>query len=121
MRSSCPIAKTLDIVGDKWTMLVMRDILFFGKSQYGDFLASPENISTNILAERLRRLTDAGLISKEPYQYNPIRYQYVATERGEKLKSVLRSVMKWGLENIPGAQIPDQEAIDKYNKKKQAC
>ena len=70
-RSPCPIASALDILGDKWTFLVVRDLLFMGKHQYGELLESPEGIPTNILAERLKRLEAAGLLEKRPYQTNP--------------------------------------------------
>ena len=66
-RSTCPVACTLDILGDKWTLLVIRD-LFLGKKTYGDFQSSPEGIPTNILAERLKRLVEKGIVRKYPYQ-----------------------------------------------------
>src|SRR5688500_12381023 len=66
-RSNCPIACTLDIIGDKWTILIIRDMRFFGKSRFEDFLASPEKISTNILTARLKKMEDAGLVEKSPY------------------------------------------------------
>jgi len=84
----------------------MRDILFFDKKVYGDFLASPENISTNILADRLKRLDGLGLISKTPYQTNPVRYRYAATPKGKTLRPVLRSMGKWGLTHLPGTRTP---------------
>ena len=106
MRSPCPIANTLDIIGDKWTLLVLRDILFFKKEQYGQFLSSWENISTNILAERLKRLERAGLVSKQPYQTNPTRYRYSATPKGETLRPVISAIGKWGLDNIATTRKP---------------
>jgi DNA-binding HxlR family transcriptional regulator len=72
-RSGCPIAATLDLVGDKWSLVIVRDMLM-GKRRYGEFLASPEGITTNILADRLKRMEDLGLISKAPYQKHPPRY-----------------------------------------------
>src|SRR5262245_65938123 len=65
LRSPCPIAGALDILGDRWTLLVMRDILFYGKRRYADFLASPEGIASNILAERLTRLERGGVHARE--------------------------------------------------------
>ncbi|MBC8242624.1 MAG: helix-turn-helix transcriptional regulator [Alphaproteobacteria bacterium] len=120
MRSPCPISNALDIIGDKWTLLVMRDILMFEKSQYSEFLSSWENISTNILAERLKRLEEAGLISKEPYQTNPVRYRYSATAAGKTLKPIIRAMGKWGLKNIPGTRTPtkhDLESLEIRNKR----
>ena len=89
-RSPCPIANTLDILGDKWTLLVVRDLLFLGKRLYGEFMQSGEGIPTNILADRLKRLEETGLVTKEPYQSNPIRHQYRLTRKGAELFPVLR-------------------------------
>jgi len=100
-RSPCPVGCLLDIVGDRWTMLVIRD-LFFGSSKFGDFLDSPECIPTNILANRLVRLEEAALISKTPYQTNPVRHAYTLTERGKTLAPVLESMAAWGLLHLPG-------------------
>jgi DNA-binding HxlR family transcriptional regulator len=90
-RSPCPIANTLDLVGDKWTLLIVRDLLFFGKRQYRELAASPEGIPSNILADRLKRLEQAGLIGKTPYQERPVRFSYALTSRGADLKPVLRA------------------------------
>src|SRR5271168_4961621 len=74
-RSPCPVACSLDLFGDRWTLLVIRD-LFWGKTRFGEFEASPEGIPTNILAERLQRLEAAGLVGRKAYQSNPPRYAY---------------------------------------------
>ena len=66
-RSNCPIACTLDIIGDKWTLLVLRDLFVFKKSRFEQFLDSPEKIATNILTDRLQRLEKAGLVTQAPY------------------------------------------------------
>ena len=87
-RSPCPVTNTLDILGDKWTLLVVRD-LFLGKRLYREFTESPEGIPTNILADRLKRLEAAGIIRKEPYQERPVRYAYALTGMGEDLLPVL--------------------------------
>ena len=103
MRSPCPIANTLDIVGDKWTLLVIRD-LFAGKSTYSDFESSPERIPTNILASRLKRLADYGIIEKAPYQQRPVRYEYKLTVKGRALAPVLKEMAAWGKNNIAGTK-----------------
>ncbi len=106
MRSTCPIAQSLDILGDRWTLLVIRDLMFVGKNQYGEFLSSPEKISTNILAERLKRLEQSGVIEKRPYQSNPPRYEYLLTQKGEDLRPLLIEVCKWGLKHVEDTQTP---------------
>lgn len=104
LRSSCPIAGTLDLIGDRWTLLVIRD-LFRGKSRYGEFAESPEGIPTNILADRLERLAEAGLVESAPYQERPVRHAYKLTKKGESLKPVLMAIGQWGKENIPGTSV----------------
>jgi DNA-binding HxlR family transcriptional regulator len=104
-RSHCPIACTLDILGDKWTLLVVRD-LFLNKHRYGDFLGSPEGIPTNILADRLKRLEAAGILKREMYQDNPPRAQYFLTTQGADLAPVLNAVLKWGADYLPGVKTP---------------
>jgi DNA-binding HxlR family transcriptional regulator len=93
-RSGCPVACTLDILGDKWTMLVVRD-LFRGATKYSEFLASPERITTNILADWLKRLESEGLISKSPYQDNPVRFEYGLTVKGRDLRPLMQSMIEW--------------------------
>jgi DNA-binding HxlR family transcriptional regulator len=102
-RSVCPIANTLDLVGDKWSLLVVRDLLH-GKRTYGELLDSPEAIPTNILADRLRRLEDAGLIARSAYRDRPVRYAYTLTEKGTELGDILLVLVQWGKRHIPGTR-----------------
>ena len=104
-RSGCPIAATLDLVGDKWSLVIVRDMLI-GKRRYGEFLASPEGITTNILADRLKRMEELGLVSKKPYQEHPPRYEYALTRSGVALLPVLQAMCRWGNKNIPGTWTP---------------
>jgi len=107
LRSPCPIAGALDILGDSWTLLVMRDLLFYDKHRFADFLDSPERISTNILAERLKRLERCGLVERRRYEERPPRYEYHLTRRGHDLLPVLRELIQWGKRHVPGvAQKP---------------
>src|SRR5918912_1391089 len=78
-RSDCPIACSLDLIGDRWTLLVIRDLMR-GKARFGDFLGSSEGIPTNILTERLKRLEDAGLVTRVPYREHPPRFEYRLTD-----------------------------------------
>ena len=104
-RSPCPIATALDLVGDKWTLLVMRD-LFVGKSKFGEFEESPEGIPTNILAERLKRLEAGGMIERNPYQERPVRYAYALTKKGRGFLPVLQTMSQWGNDFIAGTWVP---------------
>lgn len=106
-RSPCPVASVLDILGDKWTLVVVRDF-FRNKHRYGDFLASSEAIPTNILADRLKRLEAVGIIKRELYQDNPPRAQYFLTTRGAELAPVLRAMVKWGIQYLPGVTVPEK-------------
>ena len=94
-RSGCPITNSLDLLGDKWTLLVIRDLVL-GKRRYQEFMASSERIASNILADRLKQLEASGLVTRRAYQQNPARYEYVLTEKGEGLKPVLRALVVWG-------------------------
>ena len=101
VRSACAIANSLDIVGDKWSLLVVRDLLH-GKRTYGELVDSPEGIPTNILAERLKRLEAAGIIVSSPYQQRPIRYAYTLSPKGRALGDVLLAFVRWGKQHLPG-------------------
>src|ERR1043165_1607324 len=94
-RSNCPVACTLDLLGDRWTLLVVRDLMR-GKTRYGDFLASSEGIPTNILAERLKRLQDEGIVEAALYSEHPPRYEYRLTPAGKELAPVVRAMIDWG-------------------------
>jgi DNA-binding HxlR family transcriptional regulator len=100
-RSLCPIACTLDLVGDKWTLLVLRD-LFHGKAHFSEFLASPERIATNILAERLARLTESGLVERYSSPTIAGREAYRLTQKGASIGPVLEQISAWGLAHIEG-------------------
>ena len=105
LRSLCPVACALDLLGYRWTLLVIRD-LFAGKHRFGEFLASPEHIPTNILADRLKRLEAAGLVAPAAYSEHPPRYAYHLTERGRTLGPVVDALAVWGLARFPGTRRP---------------
>ena len=104
-RSPCPIASTLDILGDRWSLVIVRDLLT-GKRLFGDFLDSAEGISTNILADRLKRLAAAGLVARTAYLTRPRRYAYSLTEDGKALLPVLQEICIWGNKTLPGTWVP---------------
>jgi len=109
-RSVCPIACTLDLVGDKWTLLIVRDLMS-GKSHFKEFLASPENIATNILADRLARLASNGLIERYPSSDIAGREAYRLTEKGRSLRALVGQIKAWGLDHIDGTEVRVQ--VDK--------
>lgn len=92
-RSSCPISFGLDVLGDKWTLLILRDMLLFGQQYFGEF-ARYEGIATNILTDRLQRLEGAGMITREP---EGARVRYAPTNKGAALAPVLTELMLWGI------------------------
>jgi DNA-binding HxlR family transcriptional regulator len=95
-RSPCPVACSLDLLGDRWTLLVIRD-LFLGRSRFKDFTASPEGIPTNILSERLGRLLLHGIAEQIPASDGTKRLAYRLTEKGRALGPVLVAMRDWGL------------------------
>ena len=105
-RSPCPIATTLDILGDKWSLLIIRDIGLFGKHRNKEFQDGEEGIPSNILAARLKSLQEHNLIRKQPYQDNPLRYEYHLTPAGEDLLPIIRQIARWGVEHVAGVKIP---------------
>lgn len=100
-RSPCPVACALDLFGDRWTLLVIRD-LFLGSTRFKDFASSPEKIPTNILSDRLARLLEGGLVERVPASSGSKRLAYRLTEKGFSLKPILLSIRDWGLEWEPG-------------------
>lgn len=93
-RSECPISCSLDLVGDKWSLLIIRDMLYLGKSTYNEFLSSKEGISTNILNDRLVKLTEDKLIT---FTGTAKRKKYELTKKGLDLKPVLESIAFFGM------------------------
>src|SRR5947209_4789431 len=110
LRSPCAVACTLDLMGDKWSLLVVRDLLR-GHVTFGELQNSPEGIPTNILAERLKRLEEAGLLAKSAYQEHPVRYAYGLTEKGKALSDVLLALVRWGKKHIPGTRTLESPAL----------
>ncbi len=105
-RSRCPISTTLDILGDKWTLLIVRDIALFKRHRYKEFQEAGEGIPTNILADRLKSLVEYGLVEKKAYQDNPPRYEYHLTSAGKGLIPVVRSMALWAEQFVAGVKIP---------------
>lgn len=99
-RSTCPISSALDIVGDKWSLLILRDIMFSGKKTFGEFASSPEGIATNILSDRLRNLEKSGIITKSKLPDNKKTNVYSLTEKGITFLPLLVEVILWSNKNL---------------------
>lgn len=95
-RSPCPIACSLDILGDRWTLLIIRDLIL-GRTRFRDFTASPEGIPTNILSDRLERLLQHDIVKQIPAEDGTKRFAYLLTEKGKALRPVLAAMRDWGL------------------------
>jgi DNA-binding HxlR family transcriptional regulator len=104
LRSVCPITNGLDIFGDKWTLLIIRDLML-GKCRYQDLISSPEGIASNILADRLKKMESVGLVMRRAYQHKPVRYEYFLTEKGKDLGPVLEAIVRWNKRHYPGTII----------------
>jgi DNA-binding HxlR family transcriptional regulator len=105
LRSGCPIATTLDIVGDRWTLVILRDMLN-GKRRFSQFLDSPEKITTNVLTDRLAEMEHAGLVTKVVYQLHPKRFEYILTKKGEALLPLLQEMCRWANRFVAGTWTP---------------
>jgi DNA-binding HxlR family transcriptional regulator len=92
----CPIARTLDIVGDSWTILILRDLVVSGPRKFQDFEASLKGISPTTLSARLKRLEEAGIVERQFYEQHPPRAEYLLTDRGKDLRPVLKALLEWG-------------------------
>ena len=100
-RSDCPVSCTMELVGDKWSMLIIRDMMLWGKSTYNEFLNSNEKISTNILNDRLVMLTEVGLIQ---YTGTAKRKKYSLTAMGNGLRPVLEAIGTFGIKHFEGSK-----------------
>ncbi len=95
-RSPCPVACSLDLLGDRWTLLVVRDLLF-GAERFKEFVASPEGIPTNVLADRLQRLQHHGVVERVTAADGTRHPAYRLTDKGRALRPVLGALRDWGL------------------------
>jgi DNA-binding HxlR family transcriptional regulator len=105
-RSDCPINFALELFGDPWSLLIIRDIVYFGKKTYGEFLASEEGMATNILASRLAHLEHQGLLVKKLSEQDKRKEEYVLTEKGLDLIPVLVEMANWSAEHDPHTAAP---------------
>ncbi|HAS42219.1 MAG TPA: transcriptional regulator [Microscillaceae bacterium] len=106
-RSDCPVSYALDFFGDKWTFLIIRDLMFEGKKFYKDFLNSKEGIATNILSDRLKRLEGIGVVESKVYEKLKTKKEYTLTQKGKDLVPVLVEMMAWSAQYHEGLAVPD--------------
>src|SRR5213080_2726220 len=105
-RSDCPINFALEMFGDPWSLLIIRDIVYFGKNTYGEFLASEEGMATNILANRLAHLENQGILVKKLSEKDKRKEEYVLTEKGLDLIPVLVELANWSAQHDPHTAAP---------------
>ncbi|GLV53419.1 hypothetical protein KDH_02730 [Dictyobacter sp. S3.2.2.5] len=105
-RSDCPINYALEAIGDPWSLLIIRDIVYFGKKTYGEFLASDEKIATNILADRLALLEQKGIIEKRPSDSDKRKETFSLTEKGLDLIPILAEMANWSAAHDPQTGAP---------------
>ena len=99
-QETCPVARTLDIVGDRWTLLVLRD-LSLGHTRFNDLIESCSGISTNLLSDRLKKLDQRGLVERVFYSDHPPRAEYRLTEKGHDFGQVIHALYRWGIKHEP--------------------
>jgi DNA-binding HxlR family transcriptional regulator len=92
----CPVARTLDIVGDRWTMLILRDLILDGPRKFSDLEQSLAGISPNTLSSRLKVLEENGVVERRFYDQHPPRAEYLVTPRGRELRPILKTLRDWG-------------------------
>ena len=94
--SDCPVARTLDLIGERWTILLLRELLRQGARRFQDFQTSLPGVAPNILSARLKSLEDSGLVQRQVYSERPPRLEYVLTEKGKSLGPVVKAMRDWG-------------------------
>ena len=110
LRSGCPIAASLDILGDRWTFLILRDMLLAGKSQFGEF-ATEEGVATNILADRLSTLISHGIIERIQDQNDQRKYHYRLLKPGVELLPVIGELVAWGIKHTSVPANPEFQSM----------
>ena len=106
-RSPCPVSTFLDILGDRWSLVIARDLLC-GKSRFNEILDGPERIPPSILSQRLKAMSEAGLVMRKRYQDRPPRDAYTLTDKGMALRPVLVAMARWSETQVPGVwSLPD--------------
>ncbi len=98
--AECPVARTLDLIGERWTILLLRDLLLHGPRRFQDFQASLPGVAPNTLSARLKAMEDSGLVSRTLYSERPPRLEYVLTAKGKSLGPVVKAMRDWGSKHV---------------------
>lgn len=109
-RSDCPVSMALDILGDKWSLLIVRDIAMAGKNTYNEFLRSHEKIATNILSDRLSKLENVGIVSKQEHPYSKTKILYTLTEKGIAIVPILLEMLLWSSKYMSDTEASKEKA-----------
>jgi DNA-binding HxlR family transcriptional regulator len=100
-QEGCPVARTLDLIGERWTILILRDLLLHGPRRFQDFQESLSGVAPNTLSARLKGMEESGLITRKQYSEHPPRLEYHLTDRGKSLGPVVKALREWGLRHTP--------------------
>lgn len=106
----CPVARTLSVIGDRWTLLILRDC-FLEYTKFEEFIAS-SGMTRHILSDRLKRLVEMGILERRPYQSNPPRYEYLLTIKGRELGPALMTLRDWGKKHMPVRRSTATQELD---------
>jgi len=108
VRSECPLANALDLLGDRWTLLVLRDLIFYRRHEFGEILNGGEGIATNVLSDRLERLCCAGLVARFHHPTNGKKYLYRVTETAIDLIPTMIELVIWSARHLPAVRVPPE-------------
>ncbi|MDB5814871.1 MAG: hypothetical protein JWM03_507 [Rhodocyclales bacterium] len=98
--ADCPVALTLDLIGERWTILLLRDLLLHGPRRFQDFQDSLPGVAPNTLSTRLKAMEDNGLVQRRLYNDRPPRLEYVLTDKGKSLGPIVRALREWGSKHL---------------------
>src|ERR1051325_392473 len=96
----CPLACTLDLIGERWTLLILRDLLRHGPRRFQDFQASLPGMAPNILSARLKAMEDSGLVRRQRNNERPLRLEYLLTDKGKSLGPIVKAMREWGAKHL---------------------
>lgn len=108
-RSGCPLTNALELIGDRWSLLVVRDIMIFNHHEFREFLGSGEGVATNILSDRLKTLSAEGIINSVKHPTNGTKKLYYLTGKGKSLFPLMRELILWGDANCEGSRAPREK------------